>query len=152
MDSCPWLSALFHEALRVCSASSSVRVVTAPTSIGGKELPVGCRVLVPFRQLHFDSSVYGPDVNSFVPERFIRSKKLSHSSSYRPFGGGLSYCPGRFIAQQEVSVFVALVPVRFNVEVVGDKKLPDLDVGKPTNGLIGPKPGEDVILKLTPRL
>ena len=152
MDSCPWLSALFHEALRVCSASSSIRLVTTPTSIGGKELPAGSRVIVPFRQLHFDSNVYGPDVDDFAPERFIRSKTLTHSSSYRPFGGGISYCPGRFIARQEVGVFVTLVLARFKVEVAGDMKMPELDAEKPTTGLMSPKPGEDVLLKLTPRL
>lgn len=101
--------------------------------------------------MHFDGSVYGPDVDMFVPERFIRSKTLSHSSSYRPFGGGVSYCPGRFIARREFAMLVALVLARFDVEVVGDNKFPDLDSGKPTIGLISPKPGEDVLLKLTPR-
>lgn len=151
MDSCPWLSALFHEALRVCSASSSIRFVTTPTSVGGKELPAGSRVIVPFRQLHFDGSVYGPDVDAFAPERFIRSKALAHSSSYRPFGGGISYCPGRFIARQEVGVFVALLLARFKVELAGDTKMPELDVEKPTTGLMSPRPGEDVLLRLTPR-
>lgn len=126
--------------------------MTAPTFIGGKELPTGSRVVVPFRQLHFDGSVYGPDVNSFVPERFIRSKTLDHSPSYLPFGGGISYCPGRFLARDEFSVFVALVLSRFDVEVVGDKKVLELDTMKPSTGLLSPKPGEDVLLRLAPRL
>ena len=150
-DSCPQLAAIFHEALRLCSASSSMRLVTAPTRIGGKQLPVGSRVVVPFRQMHFNDSVFGPDVDAFDPERFIKSKNLVHSSSYRPFGGGISYCPGRFIARQEVAVFVALLLKMYDVEVAGDGKFPELDSGKPTTGLMSLKEGEDVLLKLTPK-
>ena len=152
MESCPWLSALFREALRVCSASSSICLVTSPTSIGGKKFSVGSRVVVPFRQMHFDGGVYGYDVDTLVPERFIRSNTLTHSPSYRPFGGGISYWPGRFIARQEVAVFIALVLARFNVEVVGDRKFPELDAEKPTTGLMSPNPGEDVLLQLTSKV
>lgn len=151
MDSCPWLTGLFHEALRLCSASSSIRLVTAPTTIGGKNFPVGSRVMVPFRQMHFDQRVFGDDIEGFHPERFVEKKGLTNSTSYRPFGGGISYCPGRFIARQEVAVIIALLLRGYKTEVVGDGKFPELDAGKPTTGLMDVKAGEDVLLKLTPR-
>ncbi|KAF7511886.1 hypothetical protein GJ744_003119 [Endocarpon pusillum] len=151
IDSCPWLSALFNEVLRVYDGVSSTRLVTAPTSIGGKALPVGSRVVVPVQQLHFNRSIYGPDVNEFAPERFIRSKNLTHSSSYRPFGGGTSYCPGRLLARQEVSVFIALALARFDVEIVGERGVPVVDKGLPAGGVMSPKPGEDLLLRLSPR-
>ncbi|ERF70298.1 hypothetical protein EPUS_06339 [Endocarpon pusillum Z07020] len=150
-DSCPWLSALLNEVLRIYGDASSTRLVTAPTSIGGKALPVGSCVVVPAQQLHFNRSIYGPDVNEFAPERFIRSKNLTHSSSYRPFGGGISYCPGRLLARQEVSIFIALALARFDVEIVGERKFPVADKGKPTAGVMSPKPGEDLLLRLSPR-
>lgn len=151
IDSCPWLSALFNEVLRIYGDGSSIRLVTAPTSIGGKALPVGSRVVVPVQQLHFNRSIYGPDVNEFAPERFIRSKNLTHSSSYRPFGGGISYCPGRLLARQEVSVFIALALAKFDVEIVGERKVPVVDQGKPAAGMMSPKLGEDLLLRLSPR-
>ena len=109
-------------------------------------------MVVPFRQMHFDGGVYGYDVDALVLERFIRSNTLTHSPSYRPFGGGISYWPGRFIARQEITVFIVLVLPRFNVEVVGDSKFPELDTEKPTTGLMSPKSGEDVLLQLTSRV
>ena len=81
----------------------------------------------------------------------MRNEKLGHSSSYRPFGGGLSYCPGRLIARQEVAVFVAVMLKRFDVDVVGDGRLPKLDDRKPSTGMMSPGVGEDVLVKLRPR-
>ena len=134
------------------SASSSIRLETAPTLIGGKKFSVGSRVVVAFRQMHFDGGVYSYGVHASVPERFIRSNTLTHSPSHRLFGGGISYWPGRFIARQEMAVFIALVLPRFNVEVVGDRKFPELDAEKATTGLMIPKSGEDVLLQLTSRV
>lgn len=151
VDSCPWLAALSYESSRLCSASSSIRLVTAPTTIGGKALSVGLRVIVPFRQMHFDERVFGGDVEALHPERFVENKGLANSTSYRPFGGGISYCPGRFIARQEVCIFIALLLKGYETEVVGDKHFPKLDAGKPTTGLMDAKTGEDVLLELMPR-
>lgn len=151
MDSCPWTSAVFYEALRCYSASSSIRLVTVPTVIGGKLLPTGSRVMVPFRQMLLDPNAFGVDVGVFNPERFIRDKRLAGSASYRPFGGGSSYCPGRFIARQECVVFIALLFSKYDVEVGGERKVPQLDIGKPTTGLMSPCEGEDVVLLLAPR-
>lgn len=108
-------------------------------------------MVLPLRQLHLNSSVFGTDVNEWVPQRFVRNEKLGHSSSYRPFGGGLTYCPGRLIARQEVTVFVAVMLKRFDVEVVGDGKLPRLDGRKPSTGMMSPGPGEDVLVRLRSR-
>ena len=125
--------------------------MTAPTTISGKEFATGSRVVLPLRQLHFDSRVFGTDVNEWVPQRFMRNEKLVHSSSYRPFGGGLSYCPGRLIARQEVAVFVAVMLKRYDVEIVGDGRLPRLDGRKPSTGMMSPGIGEDVLVRVTPR-
>lgn len=125
-----------------------MRLVTTPTHLGGKLFPTGARVIVPFRQLHFDTSVYGSDPRVFDPERWVRNKKLTSSPSYRPFGGGVSYCPGRFIARQEVVVFIALLLEKFDVKAVEGQKFPRLDEGKPTTGLMSPMDGEDLLISL----
>ncbi|KAF2014264.1 cytochrome P450 [Aaosphaeria arxii CBS 175.79] len=151
MDSSPWIAAVFHEALRWCSASTSLRLVTAPTIIGGKELPVGSRVAVPARQTLFMPEAFGDDADVFNPERFIRDEKLTKSPSYKPFGGGTTYCPGRFIARQECSVVIAILLKNFNTDVLGEGKAPELDLTKPTTGLVTPKDGQDVIVRLSPK-
>ena len=76
--------------------------------IGGKLLKPGYRVMSPFRQLHFNEEIFGREVESCDPDRFLLKGSLACDASFRSFGGGSTLCPGRFIARQEVFVFVAL--------------------------------------------
>lgn len=151
-SSCPHLESLFNEVLRFASASSSIRKVVSPTIIGGKKLPTGARVMFPFRQLHYNEDAYGEDVMSFNPDRFLQGKNLPRSSSYRPFGGGTSYCPGRFIARQEVYYVAVFMLHRFKIRVLDrpgskDKPVfPRMDEWRPTTGLMSPVSGDDVLI------
>lgn len=133
-------------------------------------LNVGTKVLSPFRQLHFDENVFGDDVHEFRFDRFlgIENEGLAKGKSYRPFGGGSTYCPGRFVAKQEVFMFVAAVLARFDISTVatttehtrwlnnGKEKeerqaFPRLDHRKPSLGVMGPVGGDDLLLHVTPR-
>lgn len=151
-SSCAHLESLFNEVLRFASASSSIRTVASPTVIGGKLFPTGARVMFPFRQLHYNEAVYGDDAASFDPDRFMRNKSLARGSSYRPFGGGTSYCPGRFIARQEVYYVVTLILHRFDIRLMGPPgpggkpAFPIMDEWKPTTGLMSPVSGADVLI------
>ena len=151
---CPRLKSLFNEVLRYTSASSSIRTVISPTVIGAKQFHAGARVVCPFRQLHYNEAVYGDDVMTFNPDRFLQNKTLARSSSHRPFGSGTSYCPGRFIARQEVYYVVTLILYRFEVELtrkpgsVGDPTFPVMDEWRPTTGMMSPIPGDDVFLQV----
>lgn len=153
LDRCPHLDAIFHEVLRLVSSSSSIRNVQTPITVGGKYLRAGTKVLIPYRQLHFDEDIFGSNAQSFDAERFLRNKDLVKSSSYRPFGGGTTHCPGRFLARREVLTFVALVVDRFELELAGDvgtsgTAFPKLEDRKPCLGIMGPLTGEDVIVKV----
>ena len=162
MSRCPRLEAVFFEVLRLTAASTSMRKVIGPTEIGGKILRPGYRVLVPYRQLNLNEDVFGSDAKDFDPKRFLVHRDLTHHPSFRPFGGGANYCPGRFIARQEVLVFIALVLYRFDIESVersnsGQKAtrgthLPKLSVSRPSLGIMGPADGEDVIVDVKQRL
>lgn len=102
LERCPRLEAVFNEVVRLTSSSSSIRNVTSLTEIGGKLLHKGTKVLIPYRQLHLNEDIFGADLLHFNAERFFTNKELARSSSYRPFGGGVTYCPGRFLARREV--------------------------------------------------
>ena len=146
--------ALYYEALRLATSSVSVRNVHTNTGIGGKFLRAGNRILLPYRQMLFDSKIFGTDAEDFNPHRFLNDKKLSSSSSFRPFGGGATYCPGRFLAKAEVLTFVALVICRFNLDLAIDKgkpggRFPIMETRRPCLGIMSPKEGEDVMLRVS---
>lgn len=172
LNACPHLEAIYHETLRFTNSATSIRSVTAPTVIGSTKLPlhVGTKVLSPFRQLHFDETVFGDDACEFKFDRFLRPEnaKLANRKSYRPFGGGSTYCPGRFVAKQEVFMFVAVALARFDICTVstvnehanglkngrGEEEVqtfPRLDLRKPSLGVMGPVGEDDLILQVTPR-
>ena len=144
----PLLDALFAETLRHYSASYSIRTVSQPTFLGGKRFEKGSRIIAPFRQLHFDPTVYGQDDQAFDPDRFLKNKTLARGGSYCPFGGGTSYCPGRFLAKQEVKMFIALVLHRFELSLEGEQEFPMIEVGKPATGIAGPVVGSDITVRV----
>ena len=159
VSDCPQLQAVFDEVLRLKTFSTSIRTVISPTTINGTHLRVGTKVLLPYRQLHVDSSVFGLNVLEFERDRFLKDKNLGKSPSYRPFGGGSTLCPGRFIARSQVTAFVAEILNRFNIELasttgetgVGGSKpqFPRMDEGKPSLGVMGPVAGDDLIVVVT---
>ncbi|KAK8131988.1 cytochrome P450 oxidoreductase [Apiospora kogelbergensis] len=150
LDDCPRINAVYDEVLRLTNSSSSIRHVTADAVIGGCTLRRGNNVLIPYRQLHFNEAVFGPTAGSFDPERFLKDKSLARSPSYRPFGGGSTYCPGRFIARQEVVAFVAVVLNRYDIKLAtgAGTKFPALEELKPCLGVMGPVDGEDIMVQV----
>ncbi|KAL8935171.1 MAG: hypothetical protein Q9216_005557 [Gyalolechia sp. 2 TL-2023] len=154
LDNCPRLDAVYHEVLRLTTASTSIRTVISPTVIGGKEFSVGNDVFMPFRQMHLDPAVFGTDSRQFNPARFL-DNTLKKSPSYRPFGGGTTYCPGRFLAKREVLTFVALALNRFDLAVTGSgqqgSQFPRLETRKPSLGVLAPIAGDDITIYVRPK-
>lgn len=92
LEHCPLLNSAYDEVLRHTNNAMGVRLVVNETKIGGKTLRSGRKLLMPYRQMHLDGSVWGSAAASFDPGRFLRDKSLSRSPSFRPFGGGNGYC------------------------------------------------------------
>lgn len=128
------------------------RVVQRETRIGSKVLKPGNFILMPSRQLHTNEDVWGDDVRQFDPQRFLKKKSLLRHSSYRPFGGGLTYCPGRILVKHEVFGFIAILLHRFNISLVcldGEKPmLPRLNDTIPGLGISGPIQNTDILVHL----
>lgn len=153
IENCPLLESVYFESLRLSSSSATIRTVRNTTTIGDFTLRKGTEVLVPYCQLHFDNSVWGPSPAQFNPERFLKNSHLKQSPSFKPFGGGSTYCPGRFLARQEVMAFVAVVLHRFDVTLspsdraYGKKqRMPRLDHKQLAVSLMSPMDGEDLLL------
>lgn len=109
--------------------------------------------VIPYRLLHFDESVYGPDVYSFKPERFAgaNAEKLTRGDSWRPFGGGKTMCSGRHIARRATIMFLSMVLRKFDMEIVGDKKMPIPDLGRPVLGIMAVKDDQDYTVRVSER-
>lgn len=90
----------------------------------------------------------GDTATSFDPERFLRHETRMRGQSFRPFGGGVTLCPGRFLARQEVLMFVATVMWRFDLKVVqemGDRGwsgFPKPRDNQSSLGMMGPIKGQ----------
>lgn len=154
----PRLDATYQEALRVVNGALSARKIIAPTPLSSKVLGSGNTVLIPYRQLHYNRDVFGDDPGRFDPERFLNDPSLKNNSSFKPFGGGTNYCPGRFLAKQEIFVFVALVLNRFDIKLAtetpegkafpGPQQFPELDTSTPALAVNGSVRGSDVYVNL----
>lgn len=162
VDNCPRLDAVWLEVLRLETSSSLMRYVTKATVIGGKTLEKGNNVMVPYRLLHFEQDVWGKDASQFDPERFLRRRNLSRSTSFEPFGGGRNLCPGRFLAKQVVFTFVALSLSRFNISLDGaglghnslDERaqpFPRAELSRPGLSTLSPVAEDRLLLRLKPR-
>lgn len=151
LDECPRLISIYYEVLRLTSSSASIRTVEAPTPLGRYVLPSNTKVLLPFRQLHFNEDAFGGNTHEFDPERFLRDPSLSKSPSFRPFGGGSTYCPGRHVARREVLVFIAFAMSRFELrlDLENDAVFPKLDTKKPSLGMMMPVAGQDVRVRVS---
>lgn len=149
----PKLETIWHETLRMYSHATSARAIKEDTMIGGRILRKDHRVMMPNRVLHFDKQVWGPDADSFRPQRFEnKSNDLTKSSSWRPFGGGKSMCTGRYVARHVSFMFIAMLLRRFDVVIVGNPKFPTGDTGKPVLGMMSIKDDEDYLVEMRERI
>ena len=148
----PHLEAAFNETLRVTSVNSSARNIEAPVVVGSKVRDTDGKVMMPYRQLHLDETIFGPHTKDFNAERFLANKDLSRSPYFKPFGGGSTYCSGRFLAKREVMAFVALAVHRYNLRLRDpNEPFPRRDETKPTLGIMDPVLTDRVVLALSSR-
>ncbi|KAL8831335.1 MAG: hypothetical protein Q9191_000922 [Dirinaria sp. TL-2023a] len=148
----PLLEAAFHETLRITSVNSSAREIKAPIVIGGKTLQPDGKLLMPYRQLHLEDAVFGPNTRTFDPSRSLKNEILSRSPSFKPFGGGSTYCSGRFIAKREIMAYVASVIHLYDLRLQNTSQpFPKMDVTKPTLGIMDPIKGDRLAIVISPR-
>ena len=150
IDHCPHLEAVFNEALRLTAASTSIRNVVYPTAINGKSFRAGSKVLLPYRPMHFNAKVFGPRPDLFKPQRFLDNPNLGRSPSFRPWGGGSTFCPGRFLARRMICALIALTLHRFDVEQVKGQAFPKRDEITPNLGIMESMRGDELFVMVRP--
>jgi cytochrome P450 len=152
LEQCPLLTATYNETLRLFTSSTAARDVKTECVIGGVTLEQGSRLVIPYRQMHFDEDVFGTNASQFDPARFLLNPSLAKHPSFRPYGGGLAYCPGRFIAQKEITYFNAMILSKFHLERNDPSSpMPRMNTKKPCAGVVQVASGDNMVLKVRQR-
>ena len=120
---CPLLASTFQEVLRYTAMGTSVRQVMEDIVLDNQWLlKKGAMVQMPSRIIHKDPSIWGNDVDSFNPRRFMKGEPQKTGKGQRPnpaafrgFGGGTTLCPGRHFATTEVLAVVTMFIMRYNM-------------------------------------
>lgn len=120
-EKCRLLHSTFQELLRLHAQGAGARFVREDTLLDGQYLlKKGMVIQMPMAVMHSDPSIWGPDAREFQPRRFLKQNAAGNESkaaltAYRPFGGGVSMCPGRHFATLGVLALMACIILRFDI-------------------------------------
>ena len=139
----PILDSAVEETLRLCVAPVLTRAVLQDMTFkmaDGREYFIrkGDRMaMFPYCAVHTDPEIH-PDPYSFKYDRFLNPDGSKKTDFYKngqkvkfytmPWGAGVSMCPGRFFASNEMKQFVLLVLAYFEIELKNpEEKIPEFD-------------------------
>ncbi|XP_044280311.1 cytochrome P450 7A1 [Varanus komodoensis] len=162
LDDMPVLDSIIKEAIRLSSASMTVRVVKEDFVLQLRSGSYNIRkddIIALYPQLlHFDPEIYS-DPLTFKYDRYLEENGEEKTTFYRngcklkyyymPFGTGLAKCPGRLFAVHEIKQFLTLLLCYFEVEL--DNKnvsCPSLDQSRAGLGILQPTSDVDFKYRL----
>lgn len=142
----PVLDSAVEETLRLTTAPLLTRAVLHDWNIkmaNGRTYLIrkGDRVaMFPYAAVQIDPEIH-PDPHSFKYDRFLNPGRTKKTDFYKagnkvkyynmPWGAGVSMCPGRFFATNELKQFVFLMLVYFDFELKDpDEKIPEIDFSR----------------------
>lgn len=145
----PIMKSVLHEALRHYGCGTGTRIVLEDTLLDNQYLlKKDSFVFMPNRSYHFSEEAWGPNVNEFQADRFIKSS--GRPGAFRGFGGGINLCPGRFYAMNEILALCSMLALRYDFKPVGGKWThPGVD--ESNLSLIVSPPKDKVLLQVIPR-
>ncbi|ORY10234.1 cytochrome P450 [Clohesyomyces aquaticus] len=118
---CPILIAMFNETLRYHSTVTNIKQVQHDTILADQYLlKKNGIVMIPGRSVHHNKEIWGPSASIFDHHRFLSlssnsNKNLASTSAFRPFGAGVTMCPGRHFSTNAILSLVAITVVEFDV-------------------------------------
>jgi cytochrome P450 len=116
----PYLQACMYEGLRLHPAVGMSLPRVAPAEgieIDGKFLPAGTIVGVNPWVVHRDQEVFGGNVESFRPERWLEGDRSDMDRFFFAFGSGARVCLGRNISWMEMSKLVPTLFSKFDLQL-----------------------------------
>nr|XP_015208874.1 PREDICTED: cholesterol 7-alpha-monooxygenase-like isoform X1 [Lepisosteus oculatus] len=159
LDSMSALGSIIDEALRLSSASIMIRVATENFVLNmdsGKNVSIrkGDRIAMFPQMIHMDPEIY-ENPTEFKFNRFLDENGQKKTFFYKnqrklknfllPFGSGVSECPGRFFAVNEIKQFLALVVFYYDMELKDPATPVDIDCSRAGLGILPPK--HDVLFR-----
>ncbi|XP_033502553.2 7-alpha-hydroxycholest-4-en-3-one 12-alpha-hydroxylase-like [Epinephelus lanceolatus] len=150
----PILDSAVEETLRLTSMPLLSRVVGHDMTYNMAD---GCKyhirkgdrcAVIPWITVQTDPEIH-PDPHSFKYDRFLNPDGSKKTDFYKagkkvpyynmPFGAGVSMCPGRFFAINELKQFIFLMLVYFEFELKNPReKIPDTDFHRAGFGALHP--------------
>ncbi|KAK0657811.1 cytochrome P450 [Cercophora newfieldiana] len=134
----PILQSVYAETLRVhVSVNVTREVVGESASIAGYQLPRNSLIQAPTRIAHFNEKAWATadhSASEFWPYRHVKYANIQDENGEKtekpefvlaagpndffPYGGGVSICPGRHFAKQEIMATIAVMVTTFEIEMV----------------------------------
>ncbi|XP_023701260.2 cytochrome P450 7B1 [Paramormyrops kingsleyae] len=151
MDGLLYMGSAIRESLRLSAASMNIRVAQDDFVLQlaqGYSVPVrrGDIIALYPQSIHMDPEIF-EDPEAYQFDRFVedgQEKKTFYKSGQKlkyfcmPFGSGSSKCPGRYLAMNEMKLFLALLLTYFDLEVLEDQARPGPDPSRAGLGILLP--------------
>ncbi|KAF2196973.1 cytochrome P450 [Delitschia confertaspora ATCC 74209] len=116
----PYVDAVIKETMRIHSTSSLGLPRVIPPGPGitlhGHHFPQGTVLSVPAYTIHHSTAIWGPDANTFRPERW-ETVTDKQKAAFIPFSYGPRACVGRNVAEMELALIVSTVFRRYEFEL-----------------------------------
>jgi cytochrome P450 len=115
----PYTDAVITEAMRVYPPVYLIgREATTDLELGGYRVRKGYTIFMSQWVSHRDPRYFGPDPETFRPERWLDGlAKRIPKYAYYPFGGGPRVCIGNTFALMEAAILLATVGQRYRFTV-----------------------------------
>lgn len=139
----PQFNAIIQEAIRLRTTGVGPRLIREDVLLQDRYLlKKDSYVMFPNHDIHIDKDIWGPSVDHFDEERFLKAAN-SHRmpmAAFRGFGGGATLCPGKHFAIAEIAAFIAILAINYDIHPIkGDWSDLDQDMTDMSLQLGSPK-------------
>ncbi|KAJ7713060.1 cytochrome P450 [Mycena metata] len=141
-DDIPYIDAVVREVLRwrAVLPLSVPHAVIKDDIYKGYYIPAGTVVVGNTWAILNDESIYGPNTDEFIPERWLTKERIINTAMRdcsAAFGFGRRICPGRDMAQWSLWITAASILATFTISKSMDEKgIPIEPSGEFTSGLL----------------
>lgn len=118
LDRLQWAKACFDEGQRLQGVLLQPRFAMIDDTIGGYRIRRGTLIGIPIHSLQRDPRWWGPDANSYDPNRFYDKDIVAErpNLAFMPFGAGPHRCFGAAMGYLEAQFLLAQIHQRFRIQ------------------------------------